>query len=169
MIDNLTKLEVLKLEFTNEKEFMNKSKLALELYLPVLWATNNSLNDMYDYALEVGEGDMKRANVMFEIFAPDKQKEDFLDNVDKNEYSSLILSSILSAVGQLREYPRYGMDYYTILNDLYISADHLSGESIAEKLNISRTTFYKRKKEALRLFSVCLFGYKIPELKGYLW
>ncbi|WP_302826655.1 hypothetical protein, partial [Anaerofustis stercorihominis] len=70
------------MEFTNEKEFMNKSKLALELYLPVLWATNNSLNDMYDYALEVGEGDMKRANVMFEIFAPDKQKEDFLDSVD---------------------------------------------------------------------------------------
>ena len=31
-------------------------------------------------------------------------------------------------------------------------------------LNIERSVFYARKKEALYLFGVCLFGYTLPEL-----
>ena len=38
-------------------------------------------------------------------------------------------------------------------------------EELLEELNIERSVFYDRKKEALFLFSLCLFGYAIPELQ----
>ena len=33
-----------------------------------------------------------------------------------------------------------------------------------EELNMERSVFYDRKKEAIYIFSVCLFGYAIPEM-----
>ena len=35
---------------------------------------------------------------------------------------------------------------------------------IRDRLNIERSVFYDRKREAIYLFSVCLFGYSIPEV-----
>jgi len=151
------------------KNILHNAKLALELYSSVSWAIKSSFDDIYNFAKEVGGGSIEKANLIFEIFLPEKDKEDVLESINKTEYTNLILNSIIGAVSQVKDYPKYGEDYYTILNDLYIKKNSLSGEKIAEKLNISKTTFYKRKREAIRLFSICLFGYQIPEFKGYIW
>ena len=37
-------------------------------------------------------------------------------------------------------------------------------KELLEELNIERSVFYDRKREAIYLFSVCLFGYSIPEV-----
>ena len=39
-----------------------------------------------------------------------------------------------------------------------------SKKELLEELNIERSVFYDRKREAIYLFSVCLFGYSIPEV-----
>ena len=38
-------------------------------------------------------------------------------------------------------------------------------KELLDELNMERSVFYDRKKEAIYLFSICLFGYVIPELK----
>ena len=37
-------------------------------------------------------------------------------------------------------------------------------KELLDELNMERSVFYDRKKEAIYLFSICLFGYVIPEL-----
>ena len=37
-----------------------------------------------------------------------------------------------------------------------------------ELLGLERSTYYDKKKEALDLFAICLWGYTIPSMRGLL-
>jgi hypothetical protein len=71
---------------------------------------------------------------------------------------------ISKALIRVKDYPVYGNMYYEILDKQYISRFPLTEPEISEKLNIERSVFYDRKKEALYLFGICLFGYTLPEV-----
>ena len=48
-------------------------------------------------------------------------------------------------------------------NSLYTVS--IAEKELLDELNMERSVFYDRKREALFLFSVCLFGYTVPELQ----
>lgn len=54
--------------------------------------------------------------------------------------------------------------YYEILTKQFIYRFNSTEKELLEELNIERSVFYDRKREAIYLFSVCLFGYSIPEV-----
>ena len=53
---------------------------------------------------------------------------------------------------------------YEILTKQFIYRFNSTEKELLEELNIERSVFYDRKREAIYLFSVCLFGYSIPEV-----
>lgn len=55
--------------------------------------------------------------------------------------------------------------YYEILVKQFIHRFNSTEKELLDELNIERSVFYDRKREALFLFSVCLFGYAVPELQ----
>ena len=70
----------------------------------------------------------------------------------------------LGALLRLRKYPDRGELYYEILTKQFIYRFNSTEKEMLEELNMERSVFYDRKKEAIYIFSVCLFGYAIPEV-----
>ena len=54
--------------------------------------------------------------------------------------------------------------YFNIINRKYIIKYESSDYKLLESLGIERTTYYKRKKEAVNLLGTILWGYVIPEM-----
>ena len=80
--------------------------------------------------------------------------------------SRMFVEIIDRALLRLRKYPDRGELYYEILTKQFIYRFNSTEKEMLEELNMERSVFYDRKKEAIYIFSVCLFGYAIPEGVG---
>ena len=78
----------------------------------------------------------------------------------------MLVDVIDRALLRLKRYPDRGELYYEILVKQFIHRFNSTEKELLDELNIERSVFYDRKREALFLFSVCLFGYAVPELQG---
>lgn len=103
-----------------------------------------------------------------ENFAPDMELQAFEEKVCCVVQSRMLVEVIDRALLRLKRYPDRGELYYEILTKQFIHRFNSTEKELLEELNIERSVFYDRKKEALFLFSLCLFGYAIPELQGEL-
>lgn len=55
--------------------------------------------------------------------------------------------------------------YYEILTKQFIHRFNSTEKELLDELNMERSVFYDRKREAIFLLSLCLFGYAVPELQ----
>lgn len=78
--------------------------------------------------------------------------------------SQMLVDVINRALLRLKRYPDRGELYYEILSKQFIYRFNSTEKELLDELNMERSVFYDRKKEAIYLFSICLFGYVIPEL-----
>lgn len=99
-----------------------------------------------------------------ENFAPDIDLQDFEEKVCCVVESRMFVEIIDRALLRLRKYPDRGKLYYEILTKQFIYRFNSTEKEMLEELNMERSVFYDRKKEAIYIFSVCLFGYAIPEV-----
>lgn len=54
---------------------------------------------------------------------------------------------------------------YEILTKQFIHRFNSTEKELLDELNMERSVFYDRKREAIFLLSLCLFGYAVPELQ----
>ena len=101
--------------------------------------------------------------------------DDYDPNINRKELeiqicsvfeSKLLIEIVDKALSKVKNYPDYGNVYFDILYKQYIEKYKYSEKHIIQVLNCERTTFYKRKKEAINLMGIALWGYILPELKG---
>lgn len=59
--------------------------------------------------------------------------------------------------------------YYEILSKQFIYRFNSTEKELLDELNMERSVFYDRKKEAIYLFSICLFGYVKPSPMSHQW
>ena len=71
-------------------------------------------------------------------------------------------------MGRIREYPCRGDLYCEIISKSYLSRFHYRESELLEVLSMERSTYYDRKKEAILLFGLSLWGASIPTLKQFL-
>ena len=67
---------------------------------------------------------------------------------------------------RVRDYPCNGNLYCEILSKCYLTCFKYREPELLEILNMERSTFYDRKREAILLLGVSLWGYAIPCFKG---
>ena len=77
----------------------------------------------------------------------------------------MLVDVIDRALLRLKRYPDRGELYYEILTKQFIHRFNSTEKELLDELNMERSVFYDRKREAVFLFSVCLFGYAVPELQ----
>ena len=130
----------------------HKSKLILKIYRDVVWVLSERAQELQEYAWELGDQDLSTGLCYLENFAPDIDLQDFEEKV------------INRALLRLKRYPDRGELYYEILSKQFIYRFNSTEKELLDELNMERSVFYDRKKEAIYLFSICLFGYVIPEL-----
>jgi len=78
--------------------------------------------------------------------------------------SQMLVDVINRALLRLKRYPDRGELYYEILSKQFIYRFNSTEKELLDELNMERSVFYDRKKEAIYLFSICLFGYVKPKM-----
>lgn len=147
-----------------EERVYHKAKLLLKIYRDVVWSIENRVAEIEDEYYELGYNRLKEAL-------------DFLDDYDTNSNKKLleerlccifkskcIIEIVDKSLIKIKDYPDYGDMYFDILHKQYIGKYKYSEKQIIQALNCERTTFYKRKKEAINLLGISLWGYIIPSI-----
>ena len=142
----------------------HRSKLILKIYRDVVWVLSERVEELQEYAWDLGKQDIDTGLCYLENFAPDIDLQDFEEKVCCVVESRMFVEIIDRALLRLRKYPDRGELYYEILTKQFIYRFNSSEKEMLEELNMERSVFYDRKKEAIYIFSVCLFGYAIPEV-----
>lgn len=85
------------------------------------------------------------------------------EQLEDTEASRVIIEIINTAMYKLRTYPNNGEQYHQILMYTYFSDKKSSETDLLDKLQLSRSTYFRLRKKAISLFGVILWGYVLPE------
>lgn len=106
-----------------------------------------------------------KAFIYLQSFAPDMDLQEFEERVCCVMENRMLVDVIDRALLRLKRYPDRGELYYEILTKQFIHRFNSTEKELLDELNMERSVFYDRKREAIFLLSLCLFGYAVPELQ----
>jgi len=157
----------------NPEDVLHKAALVMSIYRDVVWVTAQRAEMLREDALAFyGEVDfitygseLNTALAYLDEFAPTEQREIFENKVAGLFTTKWLIDLIDTAMLRVREYPDNGILYFDILSRYYLAALKYSESELLETFHMERSTFYVRKKEAVLLLGVALWGFAIPELK----
>ena len=163
-------LEEVATRFRKEKEINEKvvhqAKLLLTHYRHVVWSVEH---DLYDLDLTANEFGSRRIQDLINYLAFDFEDEINKDKVGDHLKSIANTSDLVilvdKALCRLKTYPGQGDLYFNLINRKYIIKYEYTDQELMESLAIERTTYYKRKKEAINLLGTILWGYVLPEMR----
>ncbi len=78
-----------------------------------------------------------------------------LNNIITKDYVDDLIERVFERIDQLN-FPE--KEYRAIISNKFLNLEELSDEEVIEKTGMSRMSFYRRKKEALPLFGICLWS-----------
>ncbi|MBC2579354.1 hypothetical protein [Clostridium sp. DJ247] len=154
-----------KLSFDKEKAY-HKAKLLLKIYRDVIWSVEGRVAELEEEYYEMGSNNLAEALDYLNDYDPNINRKELEAELCSIFKSKLLIEIVDKALLKVKNYPDYGDIYFDILHKQYIEKYKYSEKNIIEVLNCERTTFYKRKKEAINLMGIALWGYVLPELKG---
>ena len=132
----------------------HRVKLILKIYRDVVWVLR-----------ELGDQDADTGLIYLQSFAPDMDLQEFEERVCCVMENRMLVDVIDRALLRLKRYPDRGELYYEILTKQFIHRFNSTEKELLDELNMERSVFYDRKREAIFLLSLCLFGYAVPELQ----
>lgn len=145
---------------------LHKTKLLLKIYRPVVWSTLNRAYQIGESAECYCGRDLESGLEYLANFAPETQQDRFSENVRSLFETQWLISLIDSTMSKIYEYPDNGKLYHEILSKQYLTDSKYSEQEMLELLNMERSTYYDKKREAINLFAICLWGYTIPSMRG---
>lgn len=143
-----------------------KAKKLLEIYRDVCWDTADYADQMkesisYDYC----SGSLDSALLYLEEFAPSESKERFEEKIQSLFRVKWMVEIVDQAMIKVHDFPLNGELYAEILSMYYLNRFRYSETEILEQLRIERSSYYRRKKEAVTVFGLTLWGGSITELR----
>lgn len=152
-----------------DEEYLNKrSKLILSIYRDVCWSTVGRAGEIQADLICTCGASLDRALVYLETFAPDEAREHFEEHIRSLFETRWMIELVENTMIRIRDYPCRGDLYCQLITLCYLSRFEYKESELLELLNIERSTFYDRKKEAILLFGLSLWGTSIPKLKQFL-
>ena len=143
----------------------HRVKLILKIYRDVVWVLSERMEELREYAWELGAQDADTGLIYLQSFAPDMDLQEFEERVCCVMENRMLVDVIDRALLRLKRYPDRGELYYEILTKQFIHRFNSTEKELLDELNMERSVFYDRKREAIFLLSLCLFGYTVPELQ----
>lgn len=148
-----------------QDDIFHKTKLLLSIYRDVVWATLSDCNCVNEEIYYYGD-DLTDALVYLEEFAPDIERSEFERRVCNLFENKWMIDLIDKAMSKVYDYYNNGRLYHEILSKSYLTAFRYTESELLEILNLERSTFYDRKKEAVMLLGIALWGYAIHVFRG---
>jgi hypothetical protein len=153
----------------DREAILHKAKLLLKIYRDVVWVSIREARSLADEALDMyGSCELGAALDYLTDLAPTEQRKDFEAKVTYLFENQWIVELIDRAMQHVYKYPHNGKLYKEILSNSYVVESPYTETELLESLNLERSIFYERKREAVMLLGVVLWGYAIPEFKDIL-
>lgn len=150
----------------DETNVYTKAKKLLEIYRDVCWDTADYADQMkesisYDYC----SGSLESALLYLEEFAPCENKERFEEKIQSLFRVKWMVEIVDQAMIKVHDFPLNGELYAEILSMYYLSRFRYSESEILEQIGVERSSYYRRKKEAVTVFGLTLWGGSITEFR----
>jgi len=143
-----------------KENILSKSKILLQIYRDVVWATKYKASVLREDTCNYFNGEINTVLMYLNEFAPIDERQTFETKVRCLFENKWMINLINEVVGRVRDYPTNGEIYFDIISKAYLSSDRYSESELLSILNVDRSTFYKKKKEAVMIFGIALWGYK---------
>ena len=150
----------------DEQGLYKKAKLLLEIYRDVCWHTVDSAEEVREdlfWERDYASQDIDSAILYLETFAPDEDKDKFTERINGLFEVKWMIDIVDAAMRKVRDFPLYGELFADMLSRCYLSRFYYSEGELFDEFNVERTTFYARKKEAIKVFGLALWGGPIEE------
>lgn len=146
----------------NTKQLYNQSKTLLALYRNVVWTVKNRATSFQKEVAGTYGMQLNTALLYLSEFAPDRTRKDFETTVNNLFQSHWLINLIDIGLKYVHDYPIYGETYADILRLRFLDEIKRNDNTVSELLSLERSTYYDRKKEAILLFGISLWGFVIP-------
>lgn len=139
-----------------------KTEMLLKIYRKVSWSTQESFDDLNEITYA---SCMSKSEFLCYLlnFAPDKELDAFESRAVSTMQTRVLVELIERAAVKLKEYPNNGGVYFSIIDLKYFDHFRYSESEILEQLNLERSNFYRKRKEAKMLMGYVLFGLIMPD------
>lgn len=152
----------------DEKQIYEKAKLLLGIYRRVCWSTIGRAEAVNEDVCYYCGDDLDGALIYLETFAPEKEKQRFESRIRTLFETRWMMELVEQAMVRVKEFPDNGDQYYDILFNFYLSRLKYTESDMLDILNMERSRYYDRKKEAIMVFGIALWGTSIPKMKEFL-
>ena len=150
------------------KQLYEKAKMLLGIYRRVCWSTIGRADTVAEEICYYCGSDLDGALLYLEEFAPEKEKEQFESRIKTLFETRWMVELVDSAMLKVHDFPENGQLYHEIISKCFLTKFRYSENELLEILNLERSRFYDRKKEAIMVFGLSLWGSSIPKLKSFL-
>ncbi len=148
----------------SDAEFQ-KAKRLLNSFKHVLWTINSNVKALDEECRATMNEDLAYAVEILDKFDYRMDTDKLERKLVANQETRLMANLIVAAIFKVKEYPTMGENYYNVLQKTYLSKDKSKETDILYDLDISRSTYYKYKKDAVKIFGYCLWQIIIPNMK----
>ena len=144
------------------KEIYTKTKALLHLYQNVVWSVKNRADNLRQEISGTYGMHLNTALMYLSDLAPEKTKAGFEASVTTLFQSKWIIELLDLSLQCVRDYPLYGETYAELLHLRFMDEIRRSDANVSELLALERSTYYDRKKEAIMLMGLSLWGFVVP-------
>ena len=145
-------------------ELFEKSKLLLGAYRRVCWASLGTLQIENDTDFIICDDDIGQALEYLYKYSANVDRHEFERNLKMLFDSRWMVELFDDTMIQVKEFPEGGEIYFEILSKFYLCKFKYSETDMLDALNLERSTYYDRKKEAILVFGLALWGTELPKL-----
>ena len=145
------------------EEVFHKAKMVLEVYRPVVWSSITEAKYIQD---EYYSQELTAALLYLSDFAPTDEKEHFQEKVSSLFETKWMLDLVDTAMMKIYDYYDNGRLYHEILSKTYVTAFPMKERELLDSLSLERSCYYEKKKEAIMLFGITLWGFALPQFKA---
>lgn len=144
----------------------HKTKALLTIYRKVVWSIHQKVDDMAMEDIVTYGRKLDTALEYLYDFAPTEKRNDFEYQVNYLFETKWLIDLIDKSLIQLKRYPDQGDLYYLIIKNAYLNEKKIPDIDVMQIVSLEKTVYYQRKKEAIYLVGIALWGYAIPEIKN---
>ena len=152
----------------DEGVIYEREKLLLGIYRRVCWSTAGRADAVREDICYYCGSDLDKSLTYLETFAPDRERQRFEARIRTLFETRWMMELVEQAMMRVKEFPDNGDQYYDILFNFYLGRSRFTEADMLDILNMERSRYYDRKKEAIMVFGIALWGTSIPKMKDFL-
>lgn len=147
----------------DEKRLYDKSKHVLSKYRNICWQTREDATETVADLCICASSDVDGALIYLETFAPERERDVFESKIKHLFDRRRMIDIVDMAMLKTRDFPYGGEKYSEIISKCYLTRWKYSERDMLEILDMDRSRFYDKKKEAIMIFGLSLFGAALPK------